>query len=320
MIDELIKKISSLSNLSEQEIKLKISEKQAELSDLISDEGAAYIVAKELGVQLIRETERLRIANIIPGMQNVDIVGRIVRISGIREFSTERAKGSVMSIFIADETGTARLSLWNDEIKKAADFSVGDVVRMHGSVKESSFGTEIRLGPFGSINKTDAEIPPLEQLTMEERKYERSRIVDLKENDVKEVRAALMYVFETSPFFVVCPDCGTTIKDNQCKDHGKVDPDYRLVISGIMDDGTANMRVVFFGKNAERILNISKAEAKNIFDAKAMPGLIEKVRLGEDMIFEGRVRKNKYFERLEFIVNTIEPQNIRQEIELLTEQ
>jgi hypothetical protein len=80
------------------------------------------------------------------------------------------------------------------------------------------------------------------------------------------------------------------------------------------------MRVVFFGKTAENILNMSKDEAKKIFDEKSIQALLEKVRLGEDMILEGRVRKNKYFERLEFIVNNIEIPNNRHEIELLMEQ
>ena len=118
MIDELIKKISSLSEFSEAEIKTKVIEKQTELSGLISDEGAAYIVAKELGVQLLREQQKLNIENIIPGMQNVDIIGRIVNISGVREFSTEKAKGKVMNLSLADTTGSVRLSLWNNEIDK----------------------------------------------------------------------------------------------------------------------------------------------------------------------------------------------------------
>ena len=116
MLNELIKKLSSESGLSESEIVSKIEEKRAELSDLISEEGAAYIVAKELGVAIIKQ-ERLDIANIIPGMQNVDVIGKITRISPIREFSTEKAKGRVANVTIADTTSSVRISLWNDGVE-----------------------------------------------------------------------------------------------------------------------------------------------------------------------------------------------------------
>ena len=320
MLDELVKKISTLSGLNEQEVKLKISEKQTELSDLISDEGAAYIVAKELGIQLTREAERLKIANIIPGMQNVDVIGRIAKLTGIREFATERAKGKVMNIFLADETGSIRMSLWNNEITKITDFTVGSIVRVRGYVKEDNLGgAEIRLGRFGSIEMAEADIPPLEELTTEGGK-ERSRIAELKENYIKEVRAALVRVFETNLFFEVCPECGLSIKEGKCKDHGIVEPQYRLVISGIMDDGTGNMRIVFFGENAEKILKLSAEGAKALFDEKkSISEILEKVELGKDMLFEGRVRKNKYFERLEFIINNIKIPDNRYEVKKLIE-
>lgn len=320
MIDELVKKISSLSGLSEQEIKLKISEKQTELSGLISDEGAAYIVAKELGINLVREAERLKIASIIPGMQNIDIIGRVVKMTGIKEFSTERAKGRVMNIFIADETGSARISLWNDEINRIKDLAVGIIIRVRGYVKEDNIGgMEIRIGRFGSLDKSEENLPPVEKLVISEN-TERARIADLKENHKKEVRAALIQVFETNPFFEVCPECGSTTKNSRCKDHGKVEPEHRLVISGIIDDGTENMRVVFFGENAEKILNISSEQAKKLFDEKgSVKSMFSKIELGKDLLFEGRVRKNKYFERLEFITNNIKIPDNRYEAERMLE-
>src|SRR3989338_7160830 len=123
MLHDIVKKISSESGLGEQEIMRHIEDKKDELSGLISDEGAAYIVAKELGIAIIKQ-ERLDIAHIIPGMQNVDVVGKITRLSPIREFSTEKGSGKVTNVTIADTTGSVRLSLWNDEIEAISQMEI----------------------------------------------------------------------------------------------------------------------------------------------------------------------------------------------------
>jgi len=319
MIEDLIKKISSSSGLSDREIKEKIIDKQTELSGLISDEGAAYIVAKELGVQLLREQEKLNIENVIPGMQNVDVIGRIINISGIRAFSTERAKGRVLNLTIADTTGSIRLSLWNEEIDKIKDFAVGSIVRVRGYVKEDNLGApEIRLGRFGSLQKTSADLPPIEELAPTERRYERVKIADLKENQNGEIRAALLQAFETNMFFPICPDCGQSMKEGKCKEHGIVEPNYGLILTGIVDDGSESIRAVFFNENAEKILDMSKEEAKRIFDEKRSASvLLENIQLGKDLVFEGRVRRNKYFDRLEFVVNNVKNIDAKREIELM---
>lgn len=69
-IKDMIMEISKASNLPEEDVKRMVEEKQIELSGLVSNEGAAYIVGKELGVNLIKETvgHRLKIKNIVPGM------------------------------------------------------------------------------------------------------------------------------------------------------------------------------------------------------------------------------------------------------------
>ena len=50
--DEILKKIVEKTGSSEDDIKKKIAEKQRELSNLVSKDGAAYIIAKELGIEL----------------------------------------------------------------------------------------------------------------------------------------------------------------------------------------------------------------------------------------------------------------------------
>ncbi len=53
-LNEIIEKIKEQSGLPEEEIKNKIKEKQRELYGLVSPEGAAHILAKELGIELVK--------------------------------------------------------------------------------------------------------------------------------------------------------------------------------------------------------------------------------------------------------------------------
>jgi len=117
-LENIVKEISKGSGISEGDVKKKIEEKQIELSGLVSPEGAAYIVGKELGVNLLKKTakRRLKIKNILPGMRSIDVTGKILGISDKRDFEKSGKSGSVVNLMLADETGVVRVSLWNDEI------------------------------------------------------------------------------------------------------------------------------------------------------------------------------------------------------------
>lgn len=319
MIDEIIRRISSEMGMDEDEIRMKIEEKQAELSNLISEEGAAYIVAKELGVKF-RDIEKLQITSLMPGMQNVDIIGKITKITPAKEFGTDDKKGHVVNVFIADSTGSIRLPLWNDEIEKISGFLDGDVVRVRGFIKEGLLGPELRIGKFGSIAKSDEHIHDV----VVTRKADRIDISELREGMYKEIRAPLVQIFESNIFYEVCPECGMRLKEDaqsigfKCDQHGVVEPEYNVVVSGIIDDGTGNVRVVMFNEVVEKLVGLSKKDMKRLFDQKKkISAIIERVPLGKELIFEGRARKNEFFDRLEFIANGLKSVDIKKEIEML---
>ncbi len=254
------------------------------------------------------ELQRINIDNLIPGMQNVDIIGVAGRISK-REFSTDKAEGKVANIVLNDDTGSIRLVLWNDEIEHVAGLQEGDLLRVVGYVRQGLFGSELRLGRFGKIDKQG-------------RASRRTTIAELKEGQKKEVRAAIVQLFESNPFYEICPTCGLTVKEDKdnyvCITHGQVDPAYALHISGILDDGTENIRCVMFKQQAETILGMNAERAKDIVLRKGMPALFASARLGE-YIFEGQIRRNKLFDRLEFIVNKILLVDVTKEIESFLE-
>ena len=54
--NDIVQKISETANISSEEIETKVNAKLKQLSGLISKEGAAHIIANELGVKLFENT------------------------------------------------------------------------------------------------------------------------------------------------------------------------------------------------------------------------------------------------------------------------
>ena len=93
--EEILGRIKERTKLSDEEINKKILEKQQELSNLVSKDGAAYIIAKEMGIELFPKVEkrRLEIKNIVPKIRTLNLNARIVNISPIKEFESKGRKG-----------------------------------------------------------------------------------------------------------------------------------------------------------------------------------------------------------------------------------
>jgi len=326
-IKDIVQDIMKAADLSEDEVKKRIEEKQTELSGLVSPEGAAYIVGKELGVNLLKEAKRkeLKIKNVVSGIRSVDLLGRVVNISEKREFEKEDRKGSVVNVLLGDETGTIRLSLWDREIDvlDSLGISENDVVKIaNGYVKEDNRGNnELRLGKFGKIEKIEgADI---------ERGFDEIKVKDigdLKEREYSEVRASIVQLFGRNPFFEVCPECEARIEksgdDWVCKDHGNIEPKYHLVVSGVIDDGSGNIRVVFFREVAEKVLGKKTGDLTKLFSKNSdLSSIYENLGvLGKEFVIRGKVRKNQFTERMEFIANEVESVDVGKESENLLER
>lgn len=308
--DTLVQKIIEKTGFTNEEVNQKILEKQQELSNLVSKEGAAYIVAKELGLDIFpRVKRRLEIKNVIPKIRNLNLSGRIVKIFEPKEFERNGRKGKVASVIIGDSTGTIRLSLWDVQTDIIEKLKPGMAIETFGAyTKDDGIGgVEIRLSGRGGLKiLEESELPPLEKLErLPQVKIERKRILNLKEGDSSEIRAAMVQLFETNIFYEICPSCGSRVTkvENQfkCDEHGIVKPDKAIVLSGVIDDGTGNIRAVFFRNAALQLIGMDLKDAlekeDSLFDSIDI--------LGKEFIILGRVRRNKMFNRLEFIVNNV---------------
>ena len=152
-LSELRTKIISASGIEAEELDSKIKNKINELSGLISEEGAAHIIANELGINLVKEaSSKLKIKEIYAGMKNVTTVGKVVQKYPMREFAKGDSKGKVCSVIIGDETGTIRVVFWNEQVDLVDKLNEEDIVSVNDSyARENRNDREIHLGQNGSI-------------------------------------------------------------------------------------------------------------------------------------------------------------------------
>jgi len=84
-----ISKIIDETGLTRTEIQKLVDEKKEYLKGLISTEGALFIIARELGVEVPQKTKEITsiyIVDLQENMKNITVIGRIKRIYNTHEF------------------------------------------------------------------------------------------------------------------------------------------------------------------------------------------------------------------------------------------
>ncbi|MBL7054761.1 DUF2240 family protein [Candidatus Woesearchaeota archaeon] len=304
--EDIISKIKEKSDLTEENINSKINEKTKQLSGLISKEGAAHIIANELGIKLFEDfSGKLQIKNVLAGMRDVETAGKIQQIFETREFKKGEREGKVASMVIGDETGTIRIVLWGTQTDNLKNLKQNDTVKVRGGyVRENQGRKEVHLNEKSSliINPDGVEIKDIKELSSK-----RKKITDLSENDTEiELLGTVVQAFDPR-FFEICPECSKRVKpgDNEnqfsCQQHGEINPNYSYVFNLVLDDGTETIRTVFFRNQMEKLLEMNNEQIMQYKDAPEKFDEIKNNLLGNIIKIVGRTNKNKFFDRLEFI-------------------
>lgn len=330
-LPEIIQKIHEHSKLPEEEINQRIDAKLVQLSGLISKEGAAHIIANELGIRLFEQTTGLlKIKNILAGMRNVETAGRVMQKYELREFQKDNRAGKVASFLLGDESGTIRAVLWNAQTDLFSQFKEGDILKVEsGYVKESTMGRkELHLNDKSKIIVSPAGIE-INNLSAGETK--RKMIKDLQDVDSNvELMGTIVQMFEPK-FYETCPQCNKRMRmvesGIECPIHGKVAPDYGYVLNLVLDDGTGTLRVVFFRDQLNELLKRSKPEVMHFKDNPVDFEPIKYEMLGHVLKLSGRTTKNAMFDRIEFIAQSVqidpnpddEIKRLDKEIEMVTQ-
>jgi ssDNA-binding replication factor A large subunit len=308
--EEVIARVKEKTNLTDDEINAKISQKLKQLSGLISKEGAAHIVANELGVKLFDKVSgKLQIKNIYTGMRDVETIGRVILLNDVREFQTESRSGRIGSFVLGDETGTIRVVCWGNQCDKMQSMAQNCIVKIKGGyVRENNGTKEVHLNDRSllMINPKGESVGEVAYSAQAKRKT----IVELQENENNvQILGTIVQAFEPK-YYEVCPTCGKRVKMEGngfvCDHHSSVIPSYAYVLNVFLDDGTENIRVVFFRDQVDRLLNKSREIMLGLREKPEEFEAIKTDLLGNIIKVNGRVVRNQMFDRIELIASSVD--------------
>ncbi len=328
--EDVLDKVVEETEASEQDIRDEVEDKMDEFEGLVSEEGAVHLVAKEYGVQVENpENSDLSIENVVPEMRKLDLKARVLNVSDVTEFERdgEDEDGKVQNIILGDDTGTVSLSLWDEQTEIAQKIEQGDPIKISGAytIEDDQGDAEVRLGDSAQVAMADEdEVPEVEGGSNAASDISHVRIGEVStENASYAVSGLLVAMYSNNPFYTVDPETGDTVREDDdgvyTTDEGETveDPDHRLAISGVVDDGSGTVRTVFFGDQARKVLNVTEEEERQ-GDQEAVENAAEDC-LGKQLRIEGRTRYNDYFDQIEMVVNDVDEVDPDQEIERLVD-
>ena len=297
----VLEKIAQISGLEKEEISRRVEAKRAKLAGLISQEGAAQIVAAELGINF--DNEKLKINELLPGMRKVNVVGKVINLFPVRTFTTKKGEeGKVANLFLADETSNVKVVLWDVNHIELIEKGIVDKDKVIEISNGSMRDNEIHLGSFSEFKLSDEVLNDVKT----EKVVSEKSISDFRIGESLSVRAFIVQAFEPK-FFYICPECrkkATQETDGfSCAEHGKVSAEKRALITIVLDDGTETMRAVLFHENLPKIGLTELENPERLINQR-------EDLLGKEMIFSGNVRNNKFFDNNEFVIDDVVETNL----------
>jgi replication factor A1 len=252
--EKIIQTICSKTSKTEQEVKALIKEKKEKFAGLLTESGAAFMVAKELNVDLdVKKeiSESLKVSQLEEGMNNVDLTVRVLQVFSPKKFEKKGKKGSYVRILVGDDSGEIMLTLWHQDVELVQQHVKRNDVLELKNCFVSSFGEkkQLGIGKGGSwkvIEGKEKGLPKARNLTV--------KLKDLKpEAKDFDVIARVVRVFEEKSF---------EVKERKGK-----------VLNFELADETALVRGVAWNELVKEVKKIMPGEIIKIEGAQCKKGL-----------------------------------------------
>ena len=197
--------LSSHPEISREEILERLERKKRKTDGLIADETLLRMIAAELGIEMSREvsTPRISIKDLVPGLNNVTIAGRVIAVFPPKTFGRDNGR-KVVNLLVTDKSGIMRVTLWDDkaDFVESGQVKVGQIIRVsHGYAREAYDGkTELNVGDRGEVEINPKDVEARDYPSVSKFMIKIGEIAQAQKNEKVNVAGVVKKLFPVSTF------------------------------------------------------------------------------------------------------------------------
>lgn len=245
--EEIIQQIlSEHPEVSREQVLEALQVEKSKTGGLIADKTLLRLIAARYGIEILQKKveRRLSISQLVAGLNDVTLVGRVVVVYPPRTFNGQWS-GKVANLMISDKDAMIRVVLWNDKVDLvvSGELKTSQIIRFfHGYTREDRSGkVELHLGGKSQIEIEPQNINPNEFPSIDKFATKINEITNISGN--LHLCGTIKEVFPASSFTRSDMSSGTVM---------------RLIIA----DETGAIPVVFWNEKAEELEKMVKVNAK----------------------------------------------------------
>lgn len=317
-LDKLYETLSSKSSQEISYLKTLVEKKVKDLSGLVSEEGAIYIVANELGVKLEAKVQTpssqdyVKIEEINRPNISLSLTSKVLKKYDLVHFTMKSGdKGQIQSVLVGDETGIIRVAFWGDKAELLQDVqrdTILDIKNVYVRENTTTSRMELHFSQYSELVVNPSYVEDIHVKNI--RPQSTPKLIEELELEDRNVSIKATIVdIDVPRFYLGCPHTFKKVFNDDGKyispEHGEVDPIKIPITNVVVNDSSGTMSIVAFRDRAELLFSKSSEDIVKLAEDLESYRKVSKLLVGSLIEVVGNVGENQMTGELQLIVNDV---------------